>query len=652
MPSKRQWRLFFRILTPKEKIIFFIFLTSFVFSLFYLGFIFYLKETKEIPANGGSLIEGVVGYPRFINPIYSPISDIDQGLVELAFSGLMKYDSQGNLVPDLVESYEIKEGGKVYDVYLKDNLYWSDSHPLTADDVIFTVKIIQDPDYKSPQMIKWLGVDVEKISDSAIRFKLKNPYCCFLETLTQKVIPKHIWENVGVQNFPFSVYNNLKVVGSGPFKLKEVKQDVDGKITSLTLTRNPYYFGKSPYLEQIVFVFFENEESLLKNYKKEKIKSFSLNNLENLNKIDKKDFYIYRFVFPRYFALFFNPEKTKILSEKNVKLALNYATNKNEILEKILLGYGKIVYSPVLPEIYHLTPKKDAYPFNFDLAQELLDKAGFLINEEGKRIKKIKISSSLQFKTDLKEGSRGEEVENLQKCLSKDPQLYPSGDINGYFGKTTKEAVIKFQEKYSDEILVPFGLSKGTGIVSKATREKLNKICFPEESLNLKLSISTIDQPILKATANFLKEEWEKLGATIEIKIYSEKEIKEVIKERDYEILLFGETLGLLPDFYSFWHSNQKRDPGQNLALYQNQEVDKILEESRQTINESERKEKLEKLQDILIEEVPAIFLYNIDYLYLAQKKVNGIQENIITEPAKRFINIENWYTKTKRIWQ
>jgi len=199
---------------------------------------------------------------------------------------------------------------------------------------------------------------------------------------------------------------------------------------------------------------------------------------------------------------------------------------------------------------------------------------------------------------------------------------------------------------------VPFGLSKGTGIVSKATREKLNKICFPEESLNLKLSISTIDQPILKATANFLKEEWEKLGATIEIKIYSEKEIKEVIKERDYEILLFGETLGLLPDFYSFWHSNQKRDPGQNLALYQNQEVDKILEESRQTINESERKEKLEKLQDILIEEVPAIFLYNIDYLYLAQKKVNGIQENIITEPAKRFINIENWYTKTKRIWQ
>jgi len=653
-PSKKQWKCFFKVLNLKEKIIFFIFLAGVLLSIFYFCFNFYLKNTKLIAAEGGIFTEGAIGYPRFVNPIYSSISDVDQSLVELIFSGLMKYDNEGNIVPDLAERYEIKEEGKVFEVYLKENLFWSDAQPLTADDVIFTAKILQDPDYKSPQMIKWLGVEVEKISDLGIRFKLKNPYCCFLETLTQKIIPKHIWEDTTVQNFPFSVYNNLKAIGSGPFKIKEIKKDQEGRISSLILVRNPHYFGKLPYLHQISFRFFANEEELLKGYKRGEIQAFSLNNFENFNKIDKNSLAIYHFVFPRYFALFFNPEKTKIFADKNVREALNYGTNKEEIVEKILFGNGKIVSSPILPEIYHFAPPSKKYPFDIELAKDLLNKTGFVEKENGQRIKTIENLSSFQIKSDLKEGSRGEEVNNLQKCLAKDPEIYPNGEVNGFFGKATKEAVIKFQEKYSEDILKPFGLSKGTGIVSKTTREKLNSLCFAneKESLALEFSISTLDQPVLKETANILKEQWQKIGAIVEIKTYSEKEIKEIIRERNYEILLFGETLGLIPDFFSFWHSSQKRDPGQNLAIYQNKEADKILEETRQIIDEKERKEKIEKFQEILINEAPAIFMYSPDYLYFVKKEIKGLKEGIITEPAKRFIDIENWYLKTKKVWK
>ena len=90
------------------------------------------------------MLKDAVGQPSFINPIYSGISDIDQDLVELIFSGLLKYDENAKIVPDLAESYEIKDNGKIYEVYLKKNLFWSDGKPLTADDVIFTIKTIQN----------------------------------------------------------------------------------------------------------------------------------------------------------------------------------------------------------------------------------------------------------------------------------------------------------------------------------------------------------------------------------------------------------------------------------------------------------------------------------------------------------------------------
>ena len=80
------------------------------------------------------------------------------------------------------------------------------------------------------------------------------------------------------------------------------------------------------------------------------------------------------------------------------------------------------------------------------------------------------------FKINLKFGDANNEVRNLQIALSKDPEIYPEGIISGWFGPLTKAAVIHFQEKYQDEILVPWGLTKGTGFVGPTTRNKLNQL--------------------------------------------------------------------------------------------------------------------------------------------------------------------------------
>jgi len=271
-PSRSQWWQFFKaphqIFGGRERIVFFTFLVLFLSSFFFLVINFYFKNTGIIATDGGVFVEGVAGQPRWIQPIYASTNDVDRDLVELIYSGLMQYDKDGRIIPDLAKDFpKISEDGKVYEFYLKDNLFWQDGKPLTADDVIFTIQIIQNSDYKSPLRISWLGVQIEKISEKALRLKLKNSYSSFLETTALKILPKHIWQNVSPENFPLAIYN-LKPIGSGPFKSKEIKQDETGRILLMDLVRNQKYYGKLPYLNQISFRFFENEEDLIKYLKR------------------------------------------------------------------------------------------------------------------------------------------------------------------------------------------------------------------------------------------------------------------------------------------------------------------------------------------------------------------------------------------------
>jgi len=648
-PSKNQWRQFFRILTKEEKISFFVLLSFFFTSFLFLSVDFYFKKTKLAPAEGGGYIEGVVGSPRWIQPIYAPLSDIDRDLTELIFSGLVKYGENG-LEPDLAKDYKILEDGKIYEFYLRENLFWQDGNPLTVDDVIFTIETIQNPEIKSPLRGSWLGVEVEKISDKALRFKLKNESSIFLENCTLKIIPKHIWENISPQNFPLSPLN-LNPIGSGPYKLKKISQDKEGKIISLKLVRNPFYFGKKPHLSEIIFKFFDSQEKLIEAFKLAEIKGFSLTSptdLANLTNLSN----LYHFSLPRYFAIFFNLKNSKVLLEKEVRLALNYGVNKSQILDKILQGYGKIVQSPILPDIFGFKEPQIIYQFDIGKAKEILEKAGYSMGESGFREKIIKKELAFQFKSNLSLGSRGKEVEELQKCLAKDSQIYPEGEVTGYFGQKTKEATIKFQEKYSQDILKPYNLEKGTGEIGGKTREKLNEICFekPEEKIPLKFSLTTVNQPILVEVAEILKNQWKELGVEVEIKTSDISAFeRDILRKRDFETLLFGEVLGLLPDPFPFWHSSQKGELGLNLANYENKKVDEILEEARKSFD---RKEKLEEFQNLLIEDTPAIFLYNPDYLYFVSKEIKGIKEGIIVDPSKRFTNIENWYIKTRRVFK
>jgi len=648
LPSFPQWSSLFKVLTNKEKTLFFFFLICFLGSATFLLFSLYARGGEAKPAKGGSYTEGIIGQPRFINPVLAS-SDADRDLVEILFSGLMKYNQRGEIIPDLIREYKIKEEGRIYELSLKEEAFWHDGEKITADDVVFTVKTIQDPDYKSPEIANWVGIEVEKISDYRVIFRLRTPYFPFLERLTLKLLPEHIFGKIPAENFALIQYN-LSPIGSGPFRFEDIEYNEMGKVETLALVRNESYHGQTAYLDQIYFHFFESSEELAKSLKKGELQGTAVPDLKNIDSFRGTGLNLYQASLPRYFAAFLNPEKNKILEEGEIRKALSLATNKKEILEQISQGNGWIVNSPLMPEIYGFEPPSEIPQFNLSEAEEIIQELGFE-KIEGKLVEK-RTEKTFEFSRRLESGSKGKEVEELQECLSFFSDIYPEGTVSGYFGQKTKEAVTLFQEKYQEEILAPWGFNQGTGIVSQTTRKKLNEVCntVPQEIKPIKLSLLTINQPFLLETAEILKEQWGKLGFEIEIRSFDFNKLsRDFIKPREYEVLIFGEMLNTIPDPFPFWHSSRKKDPGLNLSLYENEEADKFLEKAREATSLQELKENLEEFQNVLIKDNPAIFLYSSDFVYSVSKKIKGIDLELLAEPSKRFSQIENWHLKIKR---
>ncbi|MBI2065421.1 MAG: hypothetical protein HYT62_05240 [Candidatus Yanofskybacteria bacterium] len=560
-----------KVLSKKERYLILVFVLLILGSIISIPIATYFHFTKAVAASGGSITEGIIGEPRHINPLLAQ-SDTDRDLVRLIYSGLLKYNEKGKLVPDLAKSYEISQDELSYTVYLKDNVLWHDNSPVTADDIIFTIQLAQNSDYGSLQRINWQGVEVERADEKTIVFKLKNKYAQFLTNLTLPIIPQHVWENIKPINFALSELN-LKPVGSGPYLFKKLQKDKSGKVFMYRLEANKNFYSQRPMIEEIEIKFYESEDALIEGYNKNEIESLGFISSQNLDKLKfKQRIVVERITMPRYFSVFFNQNQSKELSDKNVRLALAYATDKNSLIEKILDGNGIVVDSPMIGEVLGVNEDVKKYEYNKDTANQLLLKAGW-------------------------------ELRDNESIRTKKPSATGRASSSG-----------------------------------------------GDDKLTIKLTTST--WPELIEVAQLLKEQWKEVGVEIEVEALPTPDLQQVIKDRNYQMLLFGEILSLDPDPFTLWHSSQKRDPGLNLTLYGSKETDTLLEDARKTLNPSERIKKYQDFQKLIVEEVPALFLYSPYYLYAHTKRINGFANKIIATPSDRFFNIENWYINTRRVWQ
>lgn len=387
---KRRILYFPRLFTKNEKILIALLLAAFLSSSLTLATSFFLKNTVVVAASGGTYREGLIKQPRLINPLYISNNDTDRDLVNLIFSSLIRYDSQGEIIGDLAEKWEAQENNKVFIFYLNQNAKWHDGQKVTADDVIFTVETIQNPEYKSPSRPNWQGVNAEKINDYTVRFSLKQPYAAFFENAALPIIPKHIWENISPPNAVLAELN-LKPIGSGKYKFYNFETSRQNSIISYTLKANKNYYKNPPHISTVQFFFYNSDDELIEALKKKDINGINSISPKNKELLAREEIIIYPLRLSRIFAIFLNSGKVENFRDQNVRQALSLAIPRNELIQEALFGGAQEADSPLPPGAIQREEgkKRENKEFNLQDSLDLLLKSGFKKTGDGMIIKRV-----------------------------------------------------------------------------------------------------------------------------------------------------------------------------------------------------------------------------------------------------------------------
>ncbi len=301
--------------------------------------------SSPVPVSGGTLEEGILGVPRFINPVLATTrADLD--LVALTYSGLMRISPDGTLVPDLAESVTVSDDGLTYNIIMKRDQRFHDDTPVTARDVAFTIGLVQNADLKSPLRANWTGVTVEEIDEYELNIILDQAYAPFIENFTLGILPRHIWSEVPVEQIPFSRYNT-DPIGSGPFAMNDVARNESGIVSWYQLEQFPQN-GYATKLAAVETYFFADETALQTALFAGEITStaYLSNNLVAELPQDGS-ITTTTYPLPRLFGIFFNQNRSAALRDAAAREALSVAINRDEVINTALLGYGIPIASPI-----------------------------------------------------------------------------------------------------------------------------------------------------------------------------------------------------------------------------------------------------------------------------------------------------------------
>lgn len=500
-----------------------------------------------IPTSGGSLSEGMIGNPSQINPIFA-LTNTDKDISSLVFSGLMKKDSNGNIIPDLAEKYEINEDGRIYTFTLKDNLKFHNGDPVTTEDVRYTISLTTNPSIRSPKRANWEGVNVEVIDEKNIKFTLKEEFTGFLENTTIGILPSSIIKEIDPNSF--SQHNfNQKPIGAGPFKITKVSKTNSGLIESVELKSfNKYALGK-PYLNKINLRFYGNEDELIKALKTRIIDRGGPISPEGTLELTNSK--IETSQLPRIFGLFFNQANSKVLEDASVRRAIDAGINRQTLVENVFNGFAVANKSPY--------PKQIDQNFSTEDANQILEKAGWKIGENGIRSK---------------------------------------------------------------------------------------------DSIELKFKIATGDNKELRNTALEIKNQLKNIGMEIEVESFELGILnQQIIEERNYQALLFGELVPRPENLYAFWHSSQKDFPGLNITGYVNGKSDQALITLLSEHQEEKRTVALNNFINEISKDKPAVFLYS-PMLLIGDNTTIKKPDTSFGVLQERFVEANKWYSQTDKVWR
>jgi len=507
------------------------------------------------PAFGGTYVEGVAGAPLYFDPIIAA-TNVDQDVSGLVFTGLTRFDRDGTIVADLASSFEADPTGKIWTFTIRSDANWQDGAPVTADDVMYTVGLLQDPAYTGPFADAFRGVTVEALAPKIVRFTLPDVYAPFAASTTVALLPAHLLGKVAFADLARQPFN-MQPIGTGPFRVSEVDS------RQVTLVRSDDFYRTKPararaYLDKVVLRFYrDGSEALAALARGEVDATGGLSPQDASRARTLKSVDLFSLPTNDFTALFLNVRPSKaVFRDLAVRRAIATAIDRGKVLQAAVDGRGTVADEFVPSTSWAFARDIPRYPFSATDAKALLDAAGWIDHD-------------------------------------------------------------------------------ADGIRDKG-------------GVALKFSISTSDEPQRVAAAQRIAEDLGTVGMKIDVVSVPFAELVDrVARQREFDALLVGITVGNDPDPYPFFHSSQVNDPGDDFSGYSTLAMDRLLEQARKTVDQTKRRDLFAQVWTAIATDVPVVFLYYTDYLYAQSHTLQGFRVAPVNDPPQRFWNVEDWYVKT-----
>lgn len=338
--------------------------------------------TTRVPAAGGTFAEGIVGAPQFINPLLSDPYPVDRELVNLIFDGLTRYDDNGKLIPNLAENWMVSEDGLTVHFNLRQDVFWHDGEQFTADDVVFTYRLLQDDAFPGPQALKtlWQSVTVNKLDNFSIEIVLPELYVAILDATTRGILPAHLLDGVSAVSLPAAPFNRTPV-GTGPFMVESGQNwERDHR---LRLLPNPIYWRQGTQVTALEFRFYPSEVAMTE--------AFNAGNIQAINHVSPKmlpqiaaqpNVRLFTSGEPRYSTILFNMTDSgaPALQDAAVRRALAFALDRDKLVDEALNGQGLPQEGPYLASSWVFNPSLlTAHTYQPISATNTLDERGWTL---------------------------------------------------------------------------------------------------------------------------------------------------------------------------------------------------------------------------------------------------------------------------------
>lgn len=372
--------------------------------------------SENIFYRGGTYSEGILGEVKTLNPLFTS-TNTERSFEQIAFSRIYDIDETGNLKGDLAESVSTSDNYKNFKIKMRNNAVWSDGRKITANDVIFTIKLLREQSINPSDFKAWKNVEISKNSDYEFSVKVPSSSSSVLYSFNFSILPEHILKDIQIEKIRESAFSKNPIT-SGAFNFKSVQND--GDKTTISLVKNKRYYKGEAYIDNFDIVAFK-DETKLKNalISGEIVASPSLKISEfsesERDKLKSRETNVNRGIYA------FLNNSDSVLKDLKVRKAIQTGVDIPKVRKEM-----EFVDKLDFPTLNQFLNTKDlSIPkYDFDQAQKILDEAGWkknsngILEKDGKTaILNIATTSVYNYK------KAAEEIESQLKKLGFDAKL-------------------------------------------------------------------------------------------------------------------------------------------------------------------------------------------------------------------------------------